>query len=202
MDACQTDNVETGHMTKTIKGGALTRDLHSTTIMSPRLLENYIRRRLLLLNQQIDRRREAELRERNEQRLRFMQRGRGRREPRKVISDFYNIRLNRTRNSRKFKSAQNVYNVSMKDLPQSSSSFIHRLFRDIVKNIKQKMEASPNDYLRVNIDHPSLDSPVWIEFTKSKNRDEDKILEKIQSVQQSKKEFLLTDGPPNWTFFV
>jgi hypothetical protein len=62
----------------------LTGDLHSTPTMSQRGLENYIQRRILLLNQQINQRRLEELRERNLQRLRFMQRGRGR-EPRKVI---------------------------------------------------------------------------------------------------------------------
>jgi hypothetical protein len=75
------------------------------------------------------------------------------------------------------------------------------LFRDILKNVKQKMEASPNDYLRVNINHPSLDSPVWIEFTQSKNLDEEKILQKIEGVQQSKKEFLMTDGGMKLDFF-
>jgi hypothetical protein len=30
---------------------------------------------------------------------------------------------------------------------------------------------------------------VWLEFTQSKNLDEDKILNKIEAVQQSKKEF-------------
>jgi hypothetical protein len=34
---------------------------------------------------------------------------------------------------------------------------------------------------------------VWLEFTQAKNLDEDKILNKIEGVQQSKKEFLLTD---------
>jgi hypothetical protein len=29
---------------------------------------------------------------------------------------------------------------------------------DILKNVKRKMQANPNDYLRINIDHPSLDS--------------------------------------------
>jgi hypothetical protein len=33
-----------------------------------------------------------------------------------------------------------------------------------------------------------------VEFTQSKNLDEQKILGKIEGVQQSKKEFLLTDG--------
>jgi hypothetical protein len=71
----------------------------------------------------------------------------------------------------------------------------------VIKNVKQQMEASPNDYLRMNIDHPSLDSPVWLEFTQSKNLDEDKILNKIEGVQQSRKEFLLTDGATELDFF-
>jgi hypothetical protein len=130
-----------------------------------------------------------------------MQRGRGRREPRKLISDYYRIIVNRTRLSRKFKSQQNVYNVSIKELPEKNPTFVRRLFRDILKNVKQKMGAAPNDYLRVNIDHPSLDSPVWIEFTQTKNLTEEKILNKIEAVQQSKKEFSITDGGMEIDFF-
>ena len=123
--------------------------------MSQRLLENHIRRRLNFLNREINLRRERELRERNLQRLRFMQRGRGRREPRKVISDFYRINLTRARNSRKFKTKQNVYHVSLKELPEKNPTFVRRLFRDMLQNVKREMETQPNDYLRVNIRHPS-----------------------------------------------
>jgi uncharacterized protein (DUF736 family) len=56
------------------------------------------------------------------------------------------------------------------------------------------METSTNDYIRMNIDHPSLDSPVWLEFTQAKNLNEEKILTKIEAVQQSKKEFVHSDG--------
>ena len=63
------------------------------------------------------------------------------------------------------------------------------------------MQTQPNDYIRVNIDHPSLDSPIWIEFTRSKNLTEEKILNKIEGVQQSKKEFLITDGGTEIDFF-
>jgi hypothetical protein len=117
-----------------------------------------------------------------------------------VISDYYRIQLNRTRQSRKFKSRQNVFNVSLKKIPENAT-FVRRLFRDVLKNVKQQMQAQPNDYLRVNIDHPSLDSPIWIEFTQTKNLTEEKILDKIQAVQQSKKEFLLTDGATELDFF-
>jgi hypothetical protein len=119
--------------------------------------------------------------------------------PRKVISQYYQIKLNRTRQSCKFKTAQNVYNVTFKPLPYSSS--IRRLFRDILQNVKRKMQTQSNDYLRVNIDHPSLDSPLWIEFTQAKNLTEQKILNKIEAVQQSKKEFLSTDWGTQLDFF-
>jgi TPP-dependent 2-oxoacid decarboxylase len=109
--------------------------------------------------------------------------------------------LNSTRQSRKFKTAQNVYNISIKELPENTPTFIRRLFRDILKNVKQKMETLPNDYIRLNIRHPSLDSDIWVEFTQSKNLNEDKILQKIEAVQQSKKEFILTDGATELDFF-
>jgi uncharacterized protein (DUF736 family) len=87
-------------------------------------------------------------------------------------------------------------------LPENSPTFVRRLFRDVLKNVKRKIQTSPNDYLRVNIDHPSLDSPVWLEFTQSKNLDEDKILNKIEGVQQSKKEFVISDGGWKSIFFM
>jgi hypothetical protein len=54
-----------------------------------------------------------------------------------------------------------VYNVSVKELPEKSPTFVRRLFRDVLKNVKSLMQCNPNDYLRVNIKHPSLDSPVY-----------------------------------------
>jgi uncharacterized protein (DUF736 family) len=94
-----------------------------------------------------------------------------------------------------------VFHVLIKELPENNPTFVRRLFRDVIKKVKQKMEANPNDYLRVNIDHPSLDSPIWIEFTQSKNLNEEKILNKIEAVQQSKKDFLITDGATELDFF-
>jgi hypothetical protein len=118
-----------------------------------------------------------------------------------VISQYYRINVNRTRQSRKFKAAQNVFSVSVRELPEKSPTFVRRLFRDILQTVKRKMQTNPNDYLRVNINHPSLDSPVWLEFTQSKNLEEDQILNKIEGVQQSKKKFLLTDGATELDFF-
>jgi hypothetical protein len=52
-------------------------------------------------------------------------------------------RQRRTGQSRKFKSTQNVYNVSIKDLPENNPTFVRCLFRDVIKNVKQQMQTSP-----------------------------------------------------------
>jgi hypothetical protein len=94
-----------------------------------------------------------------------------------------------------------VFNVSIKELLVKSATFMRRLFRDMLQTVKRKMPTNPNDYIRLNIRHPSLDSDIWIEFTQSKNLNQDKILQKIQSIQHFKKEFLLTDGAMELDFF-
>jgi hypothetical protein len=73
--------------------------------------------------------------------------------------------------------------VNFRPLPENSPNFVRRLFCDVLKNVKRKMQTSPNDYIRLNIDHPSLDSPVWLEFTRSKKLDEQKILQKIHGIR-------------------
>ena len=69
----------------------------------------------------------------------------------KVVSDFYNVRLDRGRQSRKFKVKQNVYTVSFRPFPQKSDSgFVKRLLSDMLKEVKERMQCNPNDYLRLN----------------------------------------------------
>lgn len=68
------------------------------------------------------------------------------------------------------------------------------LLSDMLKKMKERMQCYPNDYLRLNLRHPSLDSEIWYEFTQSKSLNEATILDKVQVVQQSKKEFTITDG--------
>ena len=64
------------------------------------------------------------------------------------------------------------------------------------------MECRPDDYLRLNLHHPSLQSDIWFEFTQSQNLDEDLVLNKVQAVQQSKKELTLTDGAAELELFL
>jgi hypothetical protein len=105
-----------------------------------------------------------------------------------VISQYYRINVNRTRQSRKFKAAQNVFNVSVTELPENSPTFVRRLFRDVLKNADQPEQLPPCEY------RPP-------QFTQSKHLDEDKILNKIEGVQQSKKEIVISDGGMEIDFF-
>ncbi|XP_048775446.2 uncharacterized protein LOC125680045 [Ostrea edulis] len=150
----------------------------------------------------LQRARELQLRRRNRERLGILQQGRGLRnqqQPRRLVSEYYHIQLDRDRHSRKFKVKQNVYNVTFRPIPDSS--IIRRLFRDLLQKVKLRMQCNPNDYVRLNIRHPALDSDIWVEFTQSKNLNEEKILNKIEAVQQSKKEFVITDGSIQLDFF-
>jgi hypothetical protein len=65
-------------------------------------------------------------------------------QPKKLISDFYKIVLYRTRQLLKFRRSQTIFNVSFKGLPENPT-FIRRLRRDVITNVKSQMEASPND---------------------------------------------------------
>lgn len=71
------------------------------------------------------------------------------------------------------------------------------LFAEIYETFSIKSKNVCNVILtiiRLNIRHPSLESAIWYEFTQSKHLNEVKILNKIEAVQQSKKEFTITDG--------
>ena len=71
----------------------------------------------------------------------------------------------------------------------------------ILKDVKDRMECRPDDYLRLNLRYPSLQSDIWFEFTQSQNLDENIVLNKVQAVLQSKKEFTLTDGAAELELF-
>ncbi|XP_022295019.2 uncharacterized protein LOC111105138 [Crassostrea virginica] len=116
--------------------------------------------------------------------------------------DYYNIRLDRERHSRKFKVKQNVYKVNVKPLPfHDQSEGVRQLVERILKDVKNRMHARPDDYLRLNLRHPSLQSEIWFEFTQSQNLNEDVVMNKVEAVQQSKKDFTLTDGAAELEMF-
>ena len=54
--------------------------------------------------------------------------------------------------------------------------------RRILKDVKDRMECHPDDYLRLNLHHPSLQSDIWFEFTQSENLEEDLVMNKVQAV--------------------
>lgn len=124
------------------------------------------------------------------------------RELAKKAEKYYQIKLDRGRHSRKFKVQENVYNVNFKPLPEKDHSpFVRNVLDAMLNEVKSEMNCHPNDYLRLNIRYPSLDSDIWYEFTQSKHLDAQGILEKIKGVQQSKRDFTMTDGAIQFEFF-
>lgn len=117
-------------------------------------------------------------------------------------SKYYQIRLDRGRRSRKFKVQENVYNVNFKPIPQKDHSpFVRNVISEMLNEVKERMRCDPNDYLRLNIRHPSLDSDIWYEFTQCKHLNAEGLLAKIKGVQQSKRDFTMTDGAVQFDFF-
>lgn len=98
----------------------------------------------------------------------------------KRAEKYYQIKLDRGRLSRKFKVQENVYNVNFKPLTEKDHSpIVQNVLSAMLNEVKSQMNCLPNDYLRLNIRHPSLDSEIWYEFTQSRHLDARGILEKI-----------------------
>ena len=116
--------------------------------------------------------------------------------------EYYKVNLERERHSRKFKMKQNVYKVNVKTLPfRDNSEGVRQLLKRILQDVKERMKCRPDDYLRLNLHHPSLQSDIWFEFTQSKNLNKDLVMNKIEAVQQSKKDLTLTDGAAELELF-
>ena len=69
--------------------------------------------------------------------------------------EYYQIRFERKRHSRKFKVKQNVYKVNVKTLPfRDHSEGVKQLLRCILNDVKDQTKCRPDDYLRLNLRHP------------------------------------------------
>ena len=94
----------------------------------------------------------------------------------KAISQYYRVTVNERVHSRKFKAQEDFYTVIFKEFPEEENrGFVRRLFRHMLQTFKSKMQCNPNDYLRLNIRHKSLESEIWYEFTQCKYFNEDVI---------------------------
>ncbi|XP_062616823.1 uncharacterized protein LOC134278530 [Saccostrea cucullata] len=63
--------------------------------------------------------------------------------------------------SSKFKAQENKYIDNFKEFPEEENTgFVRRLFRDMLQTVKSEMQCNPNDYLRLNLRHNSLDSEI------------------------------------------
>lgn len=96
-----------------------------------------------------------------------------------------------------------MYTMSISSLlpVKDHSPFVQNVLDTMLNEVKSDMNCRPNDYLRLNIRHPFLDSDIWYGFIQSKHLDARGILEKNNGVQQSKRDFSMTDGAMQFEFF-
>ena len=109
-------------------------------------------------------------------------------------SDYYEIGTLSERKSHKFKTASNVYHVKFKHFSKDALHMVSDVLDDVLRSIKNKLQCEDRDKMRVNIQHPSLKSEVWVEFTDAKDLNADLLMEKIEKVQQSNENFRIDDG--------
>ena len=81
------------------------------------------------------------------------------------------------------------------DVPvEQAENFVPQLMESMLQALKQKCQATDQDRLRLSFHHDSLKTPVWIEFSTPAELTSQKLIDKIQQVQQSNEEFHFSDG--------
>ena len=72
--------------------------------------------------------------------------------------------------------------------------FVHQLIESMLKTLKQKCQAADQDRLGLSLNNNSLKKPVWIEFAIPAELTPQKLIDKLEHIQQSNDEFNLSDG--------
>ena len=72
--------------------------------------------------------------------------------------EYYMIKPIRERESRRFRTRANVYNVDVNKFPENVSplEFVPRMLQELVNDIKTHSQAQGNDRIRISIYHPGL----------------------------------------------
>lgn len=169
--------------------------LRRNLLLQHRRLKEYQlkQKRVRLLKRNEELLRHLRLYRKNLQRLRELAK-----KSREILSDQVGSRTT----LKEIQSAGECLQLNFKPLPEKDHSpFVRNVLDAMLNEVKSEMNCHPNDYLRLYIRHPSLDSDIWYEFTQSKHLDAQGILEKIKGVQHSKRDFTMTDGAIQFEFF-
>ena len=109
---------------------------------------------------------------------------------------YYVIKPVRERESRRFRTRANVYNVDVNKFPEDVSplEFVPRMFQQLVDDIKTHSQAQGNDRIRMSIYHPGLKLGIFVPFTDVTSLTGESLTQEIEKVLQSNEDFKINDG--------
>ena len=109
---------------------------------------------------------------------------------------YYTITPVRERESRRFRTRANVYNVDVNKFPDHVSplEFVPRMFQQLVNDIKTHSQAQGNDRIRISIYHPGLKLGIFVPFTDVASLTGESLTQEIEKVLQSNEDFKINDG--------
>ena len=112
------------------------------------------------------------------------------------LSSYFTIKTVNDKRSRLFRTQGKEFLLNIKAFPDNVSplQFIPRLFDQLVEEIKERCQMESNDKMRMTILHPGLKLGVFVTWRDVSNMTGDAILQEIENVLQSNKNFRINDG--------
>ena len=114
------------------------------------------------------------------------------------MEQLYTLSIGRRARSRLFRT-ENVYlsvdfhqdwsRISPQDVPRQ----LFLTFRRMIREIAERLECSPTDYLRMAVHHPGLKTPAFVPFQQYKDVSALQLLNKISNILQSNEEFRMDE---------
>ena len=100
---------------------------------------------------------------------------------------YYTIKPVRERESRRFRTRANVYNVDVNKFPEHVSplEFVPLMFQQLVQDINTHSQAQGNDRIRISIYHPGLKLGIFVPFTDVASLTGESLTQEIEKVLQS-----------------
>ena len=112
------------------------------------------------------------------------------------LTSYYTIKTVNKKKSRLFRAQGKEFQLNIKIFPDNVPhlQFISRLFDRLVEDIKERCQMESNDKMRMTILHPGLRLGVFVPWRYVSAMTGEAILQEIEKVQQSNKNFKINDG--------
>lgn len=110
------------------------------------------------------------------------------------IADYYTLDVENVQRVKRFNTEATGYNVHFKNINKVEDwfNFFPDLFDDLIA--RTTSGCMENDRVGIEINHPSLDTPVLVPFMPHSELNSDKVLSVVERVQQSNTNFEFNDA--------